>query len=153
MEELMREWMDSQMEANERMKNHVVELERQIKKGLRNRQAIVKNLERQFEYLNKKVQHTKSLPCTTNTKLRHKFVYKPPLIRNKNDKDGAMHIPYSNAKTFTNDVLLNNVGDKELKLMDGVGYEVLTKMEIKKDDKGMPKEPNQEWKLNEKVVD
>nr|GEY74996.1 reverse transcriptase domain-containing protein [Tanacetum cinerariifolium] len=28
----------------------------------------------------------------------------------------------------------------------------MTKKEVKKDDKGMPKEPNKEWKLNEKVV-
>ncbi|GKD05923.1 hypothetical protein Tco_1180897 [Tanacetum coccineum] len=35
MEEMMREWMTRQMEANERMKNHVVELERKIKQGIK----------------------------------------------------------------------------------------------------------------------
>ncbi|GJR44808.1 hypothetical protein Tco_1312911 [Tanacetum coccineum] len=64
-------------------------------------------------------------------------------------KDSTMHIPYTNAKTFADDVLLNNVGDKELKLMDYVGTGRMTKKE--KDDMGKPKEPHREWKLNEKV--
>ncbi|GJR31072.1 reverse transcriptase domain-containing protein [Tanacetum coccineum] len=51
MEEMMREWMASQTKANERMKNQVVELENQINQGLRNHQAIIQNLERQFEFL------------------------------------------------------------------------------------------------------
>ncbi|GKA98015.1 hypothetical protein Tco_0825909 [Tanacetum coccineum] len=55
-------------------------------------------------------------------------------------------------KTFTDDVSLNHVGGKKLNSVDGVGNEVLTKKDIKKNDKGMPKEPNKEWKLNEKVV-
>ncbi|GKC51290.1 reverse transcriptase domain-containing protein, partial [Tanacetum coccineum] len=46
---------------------------------------IIQGLKRQFEYL-EKIQQTKSLPCSINTKLRHEFVYKPPFIRNKNDK-------------------------------------------------------------------
>ncbi|GJU27504.1 hypothetical protein Tco_1166125 [Tanacetum coccineum] len=50
-EEMMREWMTSQTEENEHMKNQVVELENQINQGLRNHQAIIKNLERQFEFL------------------------------------------------------------------------------------------------------
>ncbi|GKD87914.1 hypothetical protein Tco_1359068 [Tanacetum coccineum] len=113
----------------------------------------------------------------------YESVYKPPSIRNENDKgdvaaieedaikpiptmsnpslikynspflkNSTMHILYTNAKTFVDDVLLNNVGDKELKSIDDVGNGVLTKKEIMKDDKGMPKEPNKEWKLNEKVV-
>ncbi|GKC42021.1 hypothetical protein Tco_1059743 [Tanacetum coccineum] len=123
-EEMMREGLASQTEANEL-------------------------------YL-EKTQHTKSFPRTTNTKSRQKFVYKPPSIRNKNDKgdvkfieedeteliptkpnpnpmmsssptvspflkDCTMHIPYTNAKTFADDVLPNHVGDKELKSIDGVG--------------------------------
>ncbi|GJU43386.1 hypothetical protein Tco_1200652 [Tanacetum coccineum] len=181
----MKEWMAGQMEANERMKNHVVELERKINQGLRNRQAIIKNLERQFEFLEKKILRIKSIPRTTNTKPRHEFVYKPPSTRNENDKgdiefieedeikpiptmpnpslinsnsptvspflkDCTVHIPYMNAKTFADDVLPNHVGDKELKSYYGVGNGRMTKKE--KDDKGMPKEPNKEWKLNEKVV-
>nr|GEW29752.1 hypothetical protein [Tanacetum cinerariifolium] len=47
-EEMMREWMARKMKANERMKNQVVELENQINQGLRNCQAIIKNLGRQF---------------------------------------------------------------------------------------------------------
>ncbi|GJW43995.1 hypothetical protein Tco_0072794 [Tanacetum coccineum] len=184
--EMIREWMASQTEANERMKNQVVELERKINQGLRNRQAIIENLERHFKYL-EKTQHTKSFPCTTNTKLRHKFVYKPPSIQNENDKgdvafikedetepiptmpnpnlihsnspsvspflkDCTVHIPYTNAKTFADDVLLNHVGDKKLKLTGGVRNGVLKEKEIKKDEMGVPKEPNKDWKLNEKVV-
>ncbi|GJW98565.1 reverse transcriptase domain-containing protein [Tanacetum coccineum] len=81
--------------------NYVVELERQINKGLRNRQAIIQNLERQFESLNEKDQHFDSLPRTKNTKPRHEIVYKPPSIRNENNKgdvaaieeDAIKHIP------------------------------------------------------------
>ncbi|GJX90072.1 hypothetical protein Tco_0343398 [Tanacetum coccineum] len=61
------------------------------------------------------------------------------------------HIPYTNAKTYANDVVSNHVSDEELNSIDGVGIGKLKK-EIKKDDKGMPKEPNKEWKLNEKAV-
>ncbi|GKD81566.1 reverse transcriptase domain-containing protein [Tanacetum coccineum] len=78
-EEMMRKWMASQTEANERMKNHVVELENQINQGSRNHQAIIQNLERQFAYL-MKIQPSKSLPRTTNTKLRHEIVYNIPSI-------------------------------------------------------------------------
>ncbi|GJT69696.1 hypothetical protein Tco_1028982 [Tanacetum coccineum] len=163
--------MARQTKANERMKNEVVKLEQKIYQGLSNRQAIIENLERQFEYL-EKIQRSDSLRRTTNTKLRHEFVYKPPSIQNENDKgeiaaieDDAikliltmpnpsliksnspflractMHIPYTNAKTFADNVLLNHVGDKELKTMDGVGTGKMTKKEIKKDDVGLQKEP------------
>nr|GEX14063.1 hypothetical protein [Tanacetum cinerariifolium] len=67
-------------------------------------------------------------------------------------KDSTVHTLYTNVKAFTDDVLPNHVGDKELKSMDGVGNGVLTKKEIKKDDKGVPKEPKKYWKLNEKMV-
>ncbi|GJR20235.1 hypothetical protein Tco_0968762 [Tanacetum coccineum] len=65
-------------------------------------------------------------------------------------KDCIVNIPYTNVKTFADDVLSNHVGDKELKLIDGVG--IGRKPKIKKDDMGMPKEPNKERKLNDKVV-
>ncbi|GJX24800.1 hypothetical protein Tco_0231096 [Tanacetum coccineum] len=84
-DEITREWMASQTKADEQMKNQVVKLECQINQGLRNRQTITENLERQFKYL-EKTQHTQSLPRTTNTKPRYEFVYKPPSIRNENDK-------------------------------------------------------------------
>ncbi|GJT86563.1 hypothetical protein Tco_1068280 [Tanacetum coccineum] len=109
---MMREWMTRQMEANEDIKNQVVELENRINQGLRNHQGIIQNLERQFEYL-EKIQPSESFPHA---------------------------------------VLLNHVGDKELNSIDGIGIRVLTKKEIKKDDMGLPKEPNKEWNLNEKVI-
>ncbi|GJZ82161.1 hypothetical protein Tco_0647155 [Tanacetum coccineum] len=123
------------------MKNQVVELENRINQGLGNCQAIIKNLERQFAYL-EKIKPIESIPRTTNTKPRHE----PPSIRNENNKgnDSTMHIPYTNAKTFTDVVLPNHVGDKGLKSVDGVGIRILTKKKIKKDNKGMPKEPNKE---------
>ncbi|GJR53011.1 hypothetical protein Tco_1403532 [Tanacetum coccineum] len=165
--------------------NYVVELERKINQGLRNHQAIIENLDRQFKYL-EKIQPTKSLPRTTNTKPRHEFVYKPPSIQNENDKgdvlfieedetqpiptmpnpnlinsnsptvspflnDSTVNIPYTNVKTFVDNVLLNQVSDKELKSTDGVRDRVLTKKDIKKDENGVPKKPNKEWKMNEKV--
>ncbi|GJU43050.1 hypothetical protein Tco_1200316 [Tanacetum coccineum] len=65
-------------------------------------------------------------------------------------KDCTVHIPYTNAKTFADDVLPNHVGDKEFKSIDGVRIGRMPK--IKKDDIGIPKEPNKEWKLNDKVV-
>ncbi|GJV86649.1 hypothetical protein Tco_1530587 [Tanacetum coccineum] len=159
---MMREWMASQIEANERMKDQVVELENQINQGLRNRQTIIKNLERKFEFLDKKTLRTKSLPRTTNFKPRHEFVYKPPSIRNENDKgdvkaieedkikhvptisnpnliifnsptvspflkDCTMHIPYTNAKTFADDVLPNHVGGEVFKSISGVATGRMTK--------------------------
>ncbi|GJX70488.1 reverse transcriptase domain-containing protein [Tanacetum coccineum] len=81
-QEMMREWMASQTKANERMKNQVVELKNQINQGLSNHQAIIQNLERQFEFL----LPTKTLPPATNTKPRHEIVYKIPSIQNDNDK-------------------------------------------------------------------
>ncbi|GKG22863.1 hypothetical protein Tco_0388166, partial [Tanacetum coccineum] len=66
--------------------------------------------------------------------------------------DSIVHIPYTNAKTFTDDVLLNNVGEKELKSTDEVGTGRMTKKEIKNDDNGVPKELKKKWKLNDKVV-
>ncbi|GKA56863.1 hypothetical protein Tco_0755935 [Tanacetum coccineum] len=93
-EEMMREWMASQTKANERMKNQVVELENQINQGLRNHQAIIQNLERQFEFL----LPTKTLPPATNTKPRHDIVYNIPSIRNDNDKGDVKFIEEEETK-------------------------------------------------------
>nr|GFD05099.1 hypothetical protein [Tanacetum cinerariifolium] len=41
--------------------------------------------------------------------------------------DYTVHIPYINAKTFTDVVLSNHVGDKELKSFDSVGTGRMTK--------------------------
>ncbi|GKD48363.1 hypothetical protein Tco_1277339 [Tanacetum coccineum] len=48
-------------------------------------------------------------------------------------KDSTVHIPYTNAKTFADDVLLNHIGDEELKSFDGVGTGRMTEKE--KNDK------------------
>nr|GEW35591.1 hypothetical protein [Tanacetum cinerariifolium] len=44
------------------------------------------------EQMKNQVQRYKSLPCTTNTQSRHEFVYKPPSIRNENDKGDVKFI-------------------------------------------------------------
>ncbi|GJZ02992.1 hypothetical protein Tco_0520953 [Tanacetum coccineum] len=194
MEEMMREWMARQMEAKESMKDRVVELEQKINQGLKNRQAIIENLERQFEFLDKKILRSESLPHTRNAKPRHKFVYKTPSIRNENDKgdvkfiekdetqpipimpnpnpimsnsptvspflkDCTVHIPYTQGLTkenvFEHDEMSNHVGDEELNLIDGVGIGKMKKeikKEIERNDIGLTKEPNKEWKWNEKAV-
>ncbi|GJS94108.1 hypothetical protein Tco_0801076 [Tanacetum coccineum] len=95
---MMREWMDSQMEANEVIKNQMVELECQIMKGLRNHQVMIEDLERQFKYSNEKVRRTKSLSHTTNAKPRHEFVYKPPSNQNENDKGDVVSIKEDETK-------------------------------------------------------
>ncbi|GJT67680.1 hypothetical protein Tco_0602576 [Tanacetum coccineum] len=68
----------------------------------------------------------------------------------KDEVDYTVHIPYTNVKMFADDVLSNHVGDKELKSIDGVGNGVLTNKES--NDTGVSKQPNKEWKLNDKVV-
>ncbi|GJR70388.1 hypothetical protein Tco_0016453 [Tanacetum coccineum] len=124
------------MEANERMKVEVVEFENRINQGLRNHQAgDVKAIEE---------DKTEPIPTMPNPN---------PINSNSSTispslKDCIVHIPYTNAKTFADDVLLNHVGDKELKTLDGVGTGRMTKKE--KDDNGTTKELNKEWKLNEK---
>ncbi|GKA49928.1 hypothetical protein Tco_0743001 [Tanacetum coccineum] len=55
-------------------------------------------------------------------------------------------------KMVKHDEILNHIGDKELKSIDGVGIGGFIKKDIKKDEKGMPKEPNKVWKLNERAV-
>ncbi|GKA45190.1 hypothetical protein Tco_0737986 [Tanacetum coccineum] len=136
-EEMMRELMARQIEANERMKNQVVELKRKINQGLRNRQAIIENLERQFDYL-EKIQRTESLPRGCSRAYSN---HAKPILSNSNSKtvspflkDCTVHIPYMNAKMFTDDVLPNHVGGEDLNSIDGVGIRVLTKKEVKKDE-------------------
>ncbi|GKA59230.1 hypothetical protein Tco_0962074 [Tanacetum coccineum] len=77
---------------------------------------------------------------------------KPPSnYRELGEADCAVHIPYTNAKTFADNVLLNHVGDKEFKLIDGVGIGRMKNKE--KEDNGVLKEPNKELKLNDKVME
>nr|GFA67445.1 hypothetical protein [Tanacetum cinerariifolium] len=53
-------------------------------------------------------------------------------------KDCIVHISYANVKTFVDDVLLNHVGEDELKSFDGVGTRRMTNKE--KNENGVPKE-------------
>ncbi|GJV13291.1 hypothetical protein Tco_1354832 [Tanacetum coccineum] len=46
----------------------------------------------------------------------------------------------------------NHVGDEELKSIDGVRIRRMTKKKFKKDNKGVQKESDKEWKLNKKTV-
>ncbi|GJU79165.1 hypothetical protein Tco_1276235 [Tanacetum coccineum] len=87
-----------------------------------------------------------------------KFSTNHPQSRNENDKGDVEFIEedkYTQGimkeNVFEKDVLSNDVGDMELKSIDGIGIGRMTNKEIKKDDKGMLKEPKKEWKLNEKV--
>ncbi|GJX53146.1 hypothetical protein Tco_0281515 [Tanacetum coccineum] len=138
MEEMMREWMARQTEENERMKNQVVELERKIGQGLRNRQAIFKNLERQLEFLEKKIWRAKPLPHSTYSNRITFEIYSNSPTVSPFLKDCTMHIPYTNVKTFANEVLANHVGDKELKSFDGIRTGRMTKKE--NNDNGATKE-------------
>ncbi|GJU17091.1 hypothetical protein Tco_1145057 [Tanacetum coccineum] len=133
-EEMMREWMANQIEANEDMKNQVVELEHQIIQGLRNHQMIIQNLEWQVKYLGdvKFIEEDETQPFPTM--LSSNLIHSNSPTVSPFLKDSAVHIPYTNAKTFADDVLLNHVGDKELKSYDGVGTGRMTKKKIKKDD-------------------
>ncbi|GJY66986.1 hypothetical protein Tco_0469224 [Tanacetum coccineum] len=56
-----------------------------------NHQAIIQNLEMQFVHL-VKIQPSKSLPRTTNMKMRHEIVYNIPSIQNDNDKGDVKFI-------------------------------------------------------------
>ncbi|GKC25476.1 hypothetical protein Tco_1027626 [Tanacetum coccineum] len=67
-------------------------------------------------------------------------------------KDCTVHIPYTHKKVFQHNKMSSHVGDEELKPFFGDGNGVLKRLEFKKDDMGLLKEPNKEWKLNEKVV-
>ncbi|GKA28959.1 hypothetical protein Tco_0931281 [Tanacetum coccineum] len=101
---------------------------------MRNRQAIIENLKRQFKYL-EKTQHTKSLPRTINTKLRHEIVYKPPSVGNENDKGDVKAIKDDENEpipTVPNPSRIKSNSPTELKSTDGVGNRVLAKKE--KDD-------------------
>nr|GEW58195.1 hypothetical protein [Tanacetum cinerariifolium] len=67
-------------------------------------------------------------------------------------KDCTVHIPYTQEKVFEDDKMSSHVCDEELNAVIGVGNRVLINIEFKKDDMGLPKEPNKKWKLNEKAV-
>ncbi|GKB47311.1 hypothetical protein Tco_0898064 [Tanacetum coccineum] len=145
LEEMMRKWMASQTEANERMKDQVVELENQINQGLRNRQPpSILNKNDKGDAKAIKEDETKPIPTMPNPNL----INSNSLTISHILKEYAVHVLYTNAKMFVDDVLLDHVGDEELNSIDGVGTGKITK----KNDKGIPKELNKEWKLNEKVV-
>nr|GEU39453.1 reverse transcriptase domain-containing protein [Tanacetum cinerariifolium] len=71
-------------------------------------------------------------------------IKEPPSDYQEFREDCTVHIPYTNAKTFADDVLPNHVGDEEFESICGVGNEALTKKKKENDDRGMPKEPNEE---------
>ncbi|GJS18172.1 hypothetical protein Tco_0412644 [Tanacetum coccineum] len=73
------------------------------------------------------------------------------LLKSSDTTYCTVNITYANAKTFADDVSINNVGDKELKSYDDVGTGRITKKE--KNDNGVSKEPNKEWKLNHVMED
>ncbi|GJR80061.1 hypothetical protein Tco_0150846 [Tanacetum coccineum] len=90
-EEMMREWMASQTEANKRMKD----------------QGDVKAIEE---------DEIKPIPTNSNPNpiMSNSSIVLPF------HEDCVVHIPYTNVKMFADDVLPNHVGDKELKSIDGV---------------------------------
>ncbi|GJX14385.1 hypothetical protein Tco_0206143 [Tanacetum coccineum] len=142
-EEMMREWMTRQLKANERMKDQFEYLEKiQPTKSLphttniKPRHGIVykppsilnENDKGDVAFLED--EEIKPIP----TKLNPSPIMSSSPTVSPFLKDSTMHIPYTNAKTFADVVLSNHVGEKELKYVDGVGYGVLTKKEIKKDE-------------------
>ncbi|GJS79334.1 hypothetical protein Tco_0729215 [Tanacetum coccineum] len=66
-------------------------------------------------------------------------------------KDYTVHIPYTDAKTFADVVLLNHIGEKEFKSIVGDGIGVLTKKKIKKNDMGLSKESAMKWNMERKI--
>nr|GEY52701.1 hypothetical protein [Tanacetum cinerariifolium] len=114
-EEMMRKWMASQMEANEHMKY----------------QGDVSFIG------DDKIKPIPTMPSpnpiNSNSSTVLSFL-----------KDCIVQIPCLNVKTFADDVLPNHVGGEEFKSIGGVGIGKIKKKEIKKDGKGVPKEPNQE---------
>ncbi|GKE21435.1 reverse transcriptase domain-containing protein [Tanacetum coccineum] len=100
-EEMMREWMASQTEANERMKN----------------QGDVKFI---------KEEETEPNPTKPNPNL---IMSNSPTV-SPFLKDCTMHIPYTQEKVFEHDEISNHVGDKELISFVGIENE-LSKRNIK----------------------
>ncbi|GJS63456.1 hypothetical protein Tco_0678020 [Tanacetum coccineum] len=156
---MMIEWMTRKMESNERMKDQFEYLEK-IQPSKSHPHTINTKSRHEFVYNPPSVQNNdkgdvkaikedKTEPILT-------MPNPSPIMSNSPTvspflKDCTVHIPYMNAKTFANDVLSNHVGDKELKSTRRIGNGVLAKKEIKKDETGLPKELNKEWKLKEKV--
>ncbi|GJV61177.1 hypothetical protein Tco_1467277 [Tanacetum coccineum] len=135
---MMREWMARQMEANEHMKNQVIVYKTPSIRN-ENDKGDVKVIE---------AGKTKLIPTMPNlNRINPNSPTVSPFL-----KDSTMHIPYTNAKTSAEAVFSNHVGDRELKSIDGIRNGRMTKKEINKDDVGLPKEPNKEWKRNAKVV-
>ncbi|GJT85250.1 hypothetical protein Tco_1066967 [Tanacetum coccineum] len=154
-EKMMREWMARQTEANERIKNQYLKKIPQTKPLPH---TTNKKPKHEFVYQPPSIRNDndkgdvkfieedeiKPIPTMSNSKpINSNSPTVSPFL-----KYCTVHIPNTNAKTFANDVLPNHVGDDELKSIDSVG----TGKMKKKKDKGMPKEPNKEWKFNEKAV-
>ncbi|GJR72719.1 hypothetical protein Tco_0085084 [Tanacetum coccineum] len=148
---MMREWMARKTKANERMKNQPAESLPHTTNTKPRHEFVYKipSIRNENDKGNVKFieeDETQPIPTMPNPK---------PINSNSPTvspfrKDCTVHISLTNVKTFADNVLPNHVGDEEFKSIDGVGTGRMTKKE--KNDMGLPKEPNKEWKLNEKVV-
>ncbi|GKC22615.1 hypothetical protein Tco_1024765 [Tanacetum coccineum] len=99
------------------------------------------------EHMNNQVDETQPVPTMPNlNQIKANLPTVSPF-----PKDCTVHIPYMNAKTFADVVLLNHVGEKEFKSIVGNGIRVLTKKKIKKNDMGLLKEPAIEWNMERKI--
>ncbi|GKA96120.1 hypothetical protein Tco_0818215 [Tanacetum coccineum] len=148
---MMREWMTRKMEANERMKNQLtISIPHTTNTKPRHefvyKPSSIWNENDKGDVAFIEEDAIKPIPTVPNPKSINS---NSPTVSHFL-KDCTLHIPYMNAKMFADDVLLNHVGGEELKSFDGVGIRRMTKK--KKNDLGLPKEPNKEWKQNEKVV-
>ncbi|GJS35939.1 hypothetical protein Tco_0534321 [Tanacetum coccineum] len=141
---MMREWMANQIEGNVDMKNQVSSESLPHTKYAK--QPSIQNENDKGDVETIEENEIKPIPTMPNLKsIMSTSPTVSPFIT-----DCTVHIPYTNAKMFANDVLMNHVGDEKLNEIDGVGNGWMTKKE--KDDNGVPKEPNKEWKLNDKAV-
>nr|GEV27449.1 hypothetical protein [Tanacetum cinerariifolium] len=147
MEEIMREWMARQTEANERIKG-----ETQRSKSFPH----TTNSKPRHEFV-----YNTPLVRNKNDKGNVEFIQedetqpfqtmpKPsPIVSNSPNvspflKNCTVRIPYTNSKTFADDALPNHVGDKELKSYEGIGTGRMTRKKVEKDDNDVSKEPNKD---------
>ncbi|GJT59999.1 hypothetical protein Tco_1003532 [Tanacetum coccineum] len=149
MEEMMREWMTRQMETNERMKNHVVELERKIKQGIKKPSSGYRELGEAVRGDVKFIEEDKINPIPTKPKPNPIISNSPTVSPFRGDC--TLHITYTNAKTSADDVFLNNVGDKKLKSVDGVGYQ-LAKIKKVKDGESIESYYSRFYKIMDEMV-
>nr|GEX24069.1 hypothetical protein [Tanacetum cinerariifolium] len=149
---MMKEWMASQTEANERMKNQPSKsLPRTTNTKPRHefiyKPPSIRNNYNKGDVKFNEVDETQSVPTMPNP---NPIEANSPTISHF-PKGCTVHIPYTDAKMFADVVLLNHVGEKEFKLIVGDGIGVLTKKKIKKNDMGLSKKPAIEWNMERKI--